>query len=298
MSPKALKSLAAAVAGLALLWGARAAYEGRAARPTLLFPGAEQAVMMTVADAAGAVQLRRTGGVWALESPFAAPADGPAMTAALGELARARLSGPLSDDPARLPLFALQDSSATRVTASGPGGSFDLLLGGPGAEASTVFVREPGSSVVREASGLSRGRLAARPGPWADKTLSSFDPTRVTKVSVRGPKGTVALERSHAAWPKLAPVLEALSKFSADDVLGAAALEAEPRVRLERVEFAVSVEVLDYAGAPGQPAVSFTVSPQGQEYRHLAKVKGRDSVVYSLSGWRLDPLRLEPKDFR
>ncbi|TPW19592.1 MAG: hypothetical protein FD126_2534, partial [Elusimicrobia bacterium] len=122
-------------------------------------------------------------------------------------------------------------------------------------------------------------------------------------LRVRSPKGLVTMERKDGVWlgkggEKLGPLLEALVRFEADDVLDAASLEAEPRARLDRVEFEVSVETFDYAGVPGQAAASFTVSPLGQDFRHLARVKGRDSVVYSLSAWRLAPLRLDPKDFR
>jgi hypothetical protein len=215
----------------------------------------------------------------------------------LAELAAARVSAPLSDDPERLPLFRLQDSSATRLELGGDA-ALSLLLGGPGADPSSVFVREPGSAVVREVSGLSLGRWRAEPGAWADKTLAALEPSRVTKVSWRSPKGALTLDSSDPRWPRLKGLLDALARFQADDVLDAAALEAEPRVRLERVEFSVEAETLDYAGKPGRPGVSFTVSPQGQDFRHLARVKGRDGVVYSLAGWRLDPLRLDPKDFR
>lgn len=313
MSPKALRGLALAFAVLAALWGARAVLDSRAARPRLLFAQAEAAEALTLRGPNGEVRLRKVDGAWRMESPFASAADGPALAAALAELAKARVSGTLSDDPARLPLFALQDSSATRLTVEGPQSArLDVLLGGPGAEAASVFIRDPGSAEVREAGGLSRWRRSARPGFWADKTLAALDPSRVSRLSVRSPKGLVVLERTDGVWrrpgapavlssaaaARLGPLLQALERFSADDVLDAAALEAEPRVRLDRVEFEVRVETLDYAGAPGQTAGSFTVSPQGQDYRHLARVKGRDAVVYSLSGWRLEPFRLDPKDIK
>lgn len=295
--------MAAAFAALAALWGARAALDARAARPRLLHPGAERAESVSLTGPEGTVRLRKSDGAWTLEAPFAAPADGAAVASALAELASARVSGPYSDDPAKLPLFALQDSSATRLSAAGPGGALEVLLGGPGADPSHAFYRRPGSPEVFEAGPLSRWRRSARAGLWADKTLAAVEPARVTRLRVRSPKGVVTMERKDGVWQgkggdKLAPLLEALTRFTADDVLDSATLEAEPRARLDRVEFEVLVEAYDYAGVPGRVAASFTVSPQGQDFRHLARVQGRDSVVYSLSGWRLDPLRLDPKSFR
>lgn len=303
MSPKALKALAGAFLALAALWGARAALDSRASRPRLFYAGAERAESVTLAGPEGTVRLSKSDGVWTLQAPFASPADGAAVASALTELASARVSGPYSDEPGKLPLFALQDSSATRLTLTGPGGALDVLLGGPGADASHAFFRRPGSSEVFEAGPLSRWRKSARPGLWADKTLAAVEPARVTRLRVRSPKGVVTMERKDGVWQgkggeKLGPVLEALTRFTADDVLDASSLEAEPRVRLDRVEFEVLVETYDYAGTPGKVAASFTVSPQGQDFRHLARVQGRDSIVYSLSAWRLDPLRLNPKDFR
>ena len=147
-------------------------------------------------------------------------------------------------------------------------------------------------------SPLRRERYAAPPASWADKALCSLEPARVTKLTVRSPKGRVVIEGDALKSPAAVKALDALARFQTDEAVDAAGLQAEARVRLDRVEFSVDVEVFDYAGAPGQPAASFTVSPQGQDYRHLARVKGRDSVVYSLTGWRLDPLRLDPKDFK
>ncbi|TBR21735.1 DUF4340 domain-containing protein [bacterium] len=289
VSPRALGRLVLAFAALAAVYGGWTALDARSRRPKLLYPAAAQARSLAV----GGVRLEKGDGAWSLTRPFAAPAEG--VDAALAELAAARVSAPLSDDPARLPLFALQDSSATRLEVEGAT-PLSLLLGGPGADPDSVFVREPGSPVVREVDGLSRGRWSADPGAWADKTLVSLEAARVTKVSVRSPKGAVAVDSKDPRWPKLKPLLDALAKFSADSVGDVSKLEAEPRVRLERVEFSLEVETLDYKGDPA--TLSFTVSPIGQDFRHLAKVKGRDSVVYSLAGWRLDPLRLDPKDFR
>lgn len=297
MSPKALRALSAAFAALAALWWGWTRFDARAGRPDRLFAAAADAVTL---DGHGSqVRLVNAGGEWAVEKPFVAPADKSAVSAALGELAAARLSAPLSDDPSRLPLFGLQDSAATRLTVTGPGGArLEVLLGGSGATSSSLFLRNAGSPVVREADGMSRSRWSLRAGDWTDKTMSTLEPARVTKLTVRSPKGRVVLEGEALKRPAAAAALEALSRFQADDVLDAASLEAEPRARLDRVEFSVDVEILDYAGAPGVPAASFTVSPQGQDFRHLARLKGRDSIVYSLSGWRLDPLRLDPKDFR
>lgn len=295
MSPKTLRGLAAVFVLLAGVWGVRTALDARAGKPRLLSPWAASADALSVGD----VRLVRAGDGWTLEKPFPAPADAAAVAAALAELASARVSAPLSDDPARLSLFLLDDAAATRLTVSGPGGArLELLLGGPGAGPSSLFVREPGSPIVREADGLSRGRFSARAGDWTDKTLVTLEPARVTKLTVRSPKGRVVLEGEALKRPGAVAALQALSRFQADDVLDAATLEAEPRARLDRVEYSVDVEVLDHAGAPGVPAASFTVSPQGQDYRHLARVKGRETVVYSLTGWRVEPLRLDPKEFK
>lgn len=295
MSPKALRVLAAAFAVLAGGWGARMVLDGRAETPRFLFPSAARAESLAL----GEVRLVKTAGGWALEKPFVGPADGGAVAAALAELATARVGAPLSDDPSRLPLFGLHDAAARRLTVlAADGARLDVLLGGPGASPAALFLRDAGSPVVREAVGLSLSRWRARAGDWADKTMATFEPARVTKLTVRSPKGRVVLEGEALKRPAAAAALQALSRFQADEVLDASALEAEPRARLDRVEFSVDVEVFDYAGAPGVPAASFTVSPQGQEFRHLAHVKGRDTVVYSLSGWRLDPLRLDPTGFR
>lgn len=304
MSPKALRALGALFAALAAAWALHAAWEARASRPRFLYPEAARAESVTLAGPEGTVRLAKSEGAWRLEAPFAAPADAGAVASALSELAAARVAGPFSDDAEKLPLFALQDSSATRLTAKGSGApGLDVLLGGPGADPSHSFYRLPGSSEVFEAGPLSRWRKSARPGLWADKTLAALEPARVTRLRVRSPKGVVTMERKDGVWQgkggeKLGPLLEALTRFEADEVLEAATLEAEPRARLDRAEFEVLVETFDYAGVPGQVAASFTVSPQGQDYRHLARVKGRETVVYSLSAWRLDPLRLDPKDFK
>lgn len=156
-------------------------------------------------------------------------ADAGAVRVLLDGLAVFRVGESVSADSGRHRLFEVDDSSGTRVTVStGTTVLADLILGKGTPDSGEVYLRWPGKPEVYLASGLAPADVKKEPKWWRSREVVTLDTGELNSVTLTGPKGTVALERSSSTWrvngrPGKAETVERLlgsaARVYADDVL-------------------------------------------------------------------------------
>lgn len=274
MSPRALKRLASAFVLLALCWVGWTLWQGRS-KVRLLWPQARSVARLSVR---GAV-LVRSSDTWRLESPFAFPADAQGVEALLEKLSKVRVSEPLSENAARHSLFGVTESSAIHV--AGPG--LDILVGSPGADWDSFFLRRAGEDAVLEAQGLSRSELDKAPAQWADRVLFALDPNLTPEIEVKGRDRRVVLKPGTGG-----PVLAALSRLEADSIRPDSEMHPFVLKGLKGPELRVTVSYAQ-RGSTEAPEARFTLEcgPRKPEFDHPCRKKGVDGFVYELKPHRL-----------
>lgn len=310
MSPLFLKRMALALGVLAASWSFLLWRESRPSPARLLAGDASSAARLIVRrPGAQELSVSRGQGGWELASPFRFPADKMAVEGLLEKLSKVRLSGPLSSLPERHSLFAVNDSSAVRVQlyrlASDAEPSLDAWVGRPGAEYDTFFVRLGNSPEVFEAGGLGRFEFEKEPGEWADRVVCSLPAAEVSSVELRAQKYSLRLLRSAGHWVmedgkppapaaagKLDSLLAALSRLEADSVSPENSLDPLLLRGVFHPELRVSARY-----GPGR-TLSLDIGPKAPDFVHWVRSKGKDGFLYKLSGWKLESLRITPKDLR
>jgi hypothetical protein len=147
------------------------------------------------------VELARVGRRWQFLSPVQTRADAEALGAWMSELAGARFSAVLLDQPPDPRAFGLEPPFAKVLVADGSNASTSLLIGDrvSGATADRYAMIEGVPSVVR-IDGDTVLSLLADPIQLIDRTGSGIDAADIDSVRILTADGTVLIERALDGW--------------------------------------------------------------------------------------------------
>lgn len=315
MHPRTLKRLAAAFALLAAGVAFHVLLKRAAPGPAVLWEDAAQALRLRISRPGAVVSLERPapGGAWRMKEPLDFRANQSGINHLLAKLGSAEFSEPLSVDPEALPLFELDESSAIRVQGwlGDPEPAFDLLFGRAGSAHDALFVRRPGEDEVREARGIMRFMIAGDIGRWADLTLCAIDQTRIVRLEIEGRDSKFALTQSSGRWSldgagalpervvkeKVQPMLSALTRLQADDILLESSAHFAVLRGLQRPELVIRVRhAVPGPAGRAEESLELIVGPQKPGFDHPVRKKGVKGVLYELKSWRLESFRLGPAD--
>lgn len=319
MQPKTLKLLAAVLIVLACVFGLTEWRQRSTPRENHLFEKANDIRRLVLARSGKSVELVKAGDKWEMLSPVRVEADKQAIEDALEAFSKAVLSEPFSTDPKRHDSFEVTQSSGIHAQAflqeNAETPDLDIFVGKSGADYDSAFLRRAKSDDVYEGRGLSRHKLDKNLAGWASRAVASVQSGRTVSIEVRGDKYSFKLSKKGDGWrldgggklstatvsSVIQPMLDRLADFKADDVAFEDEVSSMTVRNLKKPELRLMVR---YAGdsSPGnksaERSLELTVASKDADYRHPARVKGVEKLVFRLSSWQLDPFRKKRTDFK
>jgi len=206
---------------------------------------------------AKSVTLTRKADGWVLSSHFDYPADGDKVDQLLDKIAGARARTPVTRSAARhRQLKVAADEFDRKIELGGTGTT--VFLGAPVGARKTA-VRLDGHDEVMAVGGLSPSSARVDPAGWIDTQYFHVDEAQISRVSIVGEHGEVALVRdgedfhpSAQGQPIVAPKGKQLDMATVKAwVRQAATIRAR--------------EPADPAKAPSKPAVTVTIEMKAPE---------------------------------
>ena len=183
--------------------------------------------------------LERQSGSWRFTSPVMTRTDREAMESYVIDLARAKASGVILDNPDDLSTFGLDDPLATLEVVENNGTARRLLVGDRvGGRNQDRYVMIDGIPSVLRLDEKSVASLLAEPISLVDPLASGVPRSSIKAIEIRGPIDDIYLERDLDRWiasshdgvevpaDRVDSLLELLIEIPASDV---ALVESYPR---------------------------------------------------------------------
>ena len=169
--------------------------------PRLFFNIGPDTTVLTREIGGERVELTRTGQVWRFLSPVETRADGEALAAWMTQLAGARFTAVLLDQPPDPRAFGLAPPFAQVLVANDTNETTSLLIGDrvSGATADRYAMIEGTPSVVR-LDGDTVAALLADPVGFIDRTGSSIDSADIESLRILSADGTLSIDRVLDGW--------------------------------------------------------------------------------------------------
>ncbi len=292
MSASTLKKLVLALVVVVLLWGGVSVLSGKGGpkAPTGeiagVLDGLTQSAVVAVhmARPGDTLALVRDGDAWRVNGW---DADSAAVAGFFTTLADTHIGELVATNPANHARMGVSEDSAWTVVFHVGGASRTLLVGGRGPRYGTAYVRMPGQDAVYLAEGDLRARMDRSLAEWRRKRLAAVDTGAVARIEVERGDAPYAVVRADSSW-----TLEGGAK--ADSSAVSAMLTALADLRADGFAAAgdsvagLAQEVaLRALSASGDTLAALTFG-EGSGTRWV-RARG-DSIVYTMSAWRLDRL--------
>ncbi|MBA3553171.1 MAG: DUF4340 domain-containing protein [Gemmatimonadales bacterium] len=296
MSPRQLALVAAALAGLLLLWGAAALVRERGAESGGRFalPAIARSTVDTVRIARRhdtTVLARRDSASWTANGYAAAPAAMKELLDALADSTRrSELVAERSASHADLGV----DSGGSRVRIAGRSGALaEIVLGQRSPDLDGGYMRMAKDSAVWLVRGGLAGALERGLDEWRDKRIGAVPADSVSRIEVARGRRSYALRRSDGKWSfesgaagDSVAVAEFLGAFGEVEAAGFASAAQADSTRFTRPDRRVR---LLRADGTAILTLAFDSMPAGFWARGDSA-----GVVYRMENWTVD--RLTPAD--
>ena len=276
---------------------------GRRGGDKPLFEGftVQQADGFSVVAGDNRVALHKVDGVWLVTSEDSLPAEPGAVENLLGDIAAFSRKDIISSNPAKYGLYQV-DSTGVRVVVSGARGDtlVRFVVGKPGPDFQSTYVRDLASGDVILAPGYLRSMFDRGKRSWQDRTIFAYKPDEIEEIEIRRPGEAVVLQRRDGEWFVSSP--ESL------------ACDADEMNRLTRTlaylksdDFAGRMPVPASGLAESDSSVAFRVAGGVREQLLLGNhdgnghvyVKRADSdIVYLLSEYKVNAMLPKLADLR
>lgn len=164
--------------------------------PELVIP-ADEVEQLSVVTASDSISLAREGITWMLRHPVEFLSDSTTVSRLLQDAGGLELETVASDNPDRYGVYGV-DSSATEVTLVWPGGTRRLLVGNPGPDFQSVYVRVDDDARVF----ATRGRVTVQQDldRWRDRRVVDVPVAAIQSVSVVRPAGSYDVVLEPEGW--------------------------------------------------------------------------------------------------
>lgn len=263
--------------------------------------------------------IARQGDHWGLVERDGYPVQEAKLRSMLTALTELRLVEPRTADPSQYAALGVENADANgasshllRILDKAGKETVALIVGNrrtgtAGHAPDQVYVRRPGD----RQSWLAEGSLQVDGDPqvWLDRDIMNIDHSRISKVTVTDPSGTLEFDRAGDKFTLVAPAEHPkLDSYKVEDVARALELltfddvrrdDAAPGTPIGTSEFttddglSVTAQVFDWPKSPlktdadASIAVRFTVSGTGKaqpEAARLAALVG--GWTYGLGAWK------------
>jgi hypothetical protein len=169
---------------------------GRRGGEDPLFEGfaAGQAAGLSVATEAASAVLRKVNQVWFVTSEDSLPAEAGAVEKLLDDIAGFSRKDIISSKPDKYGLYQV-DSAGVRVAVSDAMGDtlVRFVVGKPGPDFQSTYVRDVASGDVILAPGYLRSMFDRGKRSWQDRTIYAYKPDEVEEIEIRRPGETLTL---------------------------------------------------------------------------------------------------------
>lgn len=208
MSARALKALLGTVGGLLILWLVISFLPRGTGRPggssqelAAFFQGVTpesvSAIRIQGPDENGRVELTRSEGQWKVNG---FRTDSANLARFWEAVEGAEIGDLVATNPANHPRMGLTADSAWTFELELASGPRTLLVGNPGSQYGTSFVRLPEQDNVHVLEGDLRPQVTRNLDAWRNKRVSTLDTAAVQRIEVEREYGAFVLQRSDSLW--------------------------------------------------------------------------------------------------
>jgi hypothetical protein len=169
-----------------------------------------------------AIRLVKQGSGWALTSPFAAPADTPAVESILTSLEKLEADEVVAEQVSDFAQYGLAEPSRkVAVVVDGSSAPLAVDFGAKAPDGTSVYARKPGEPKVYLVAQWVEGTFDKKPFDLRDRDLLHVKRDDVRSLEVVSPEGSYALARTDAGeWAFTKPVATRAGRWSVDGLLG------------------------------------------------------------------------------
>ena len=164
--------------------------------PNLRIP-TEDAESLTIVSQSDSIVLAKEDHVWMVRHPVEFLGDSTTVTRLLSDIAALSLESEASRTPERYAEYGV-DFDATTVTIASGNDSESLVIGNPGLDFSSFFVRVGDDQTVY----VARGRVTVVPDldQWRDRRILDVPLAAIQAVAAHRPEGGYEVLRQNGAW--------------------------------------------------------------------------------------------------
>ncbi|HOW27450.1 MAG TPA: DUF4340 domain-containing protein [Elusimicrobiota bacterium] len=258
---------------------------------------------------------RSTGpvpGLWMVREPVEARADEGAIRVFLTSMGSLEWGDILSSRADAAATYDLSEPQGIRVTLFGNPGTpplKDWVFGKMSPDFTRIYWKEYRGHDVRMVSGIQRDELDRSLLLWRDRSLLSFRPDEVRRVTVRRYETPFSLVRSSESWSlngrlvpseKMENFLQTLAAWQADGIVDPPESADKAKWGFTYPEWTIHLSTGD--GAPEQQIRMMRRQNRSQgaddhpEVRYLVEIDGRPELFW-LDEHRVKDLPLDSRDF-
>jgi hypothetical protein len=290
MSEKGLKILSVTIGVLVVIWvalnllpggggGAGAPPDALAGFFRGVTPETATAVRFQGPGDGGAVELKRSGGIWTVNGYRA---DSSAVARFWEAVAAAEVGGLVGSNPANHPRLGVAVDSAWTLDLETPDGGRSLLVGKSGTRYGTTYVRLPDAEGVYLLAGGLRPMITRSLDEWRNKQVARVDTSAVQTVEMEREGTGWTIQRADSSWvmgdgsaadgATVRSILGELARMDASGFYGAQDSLPPPGGSIRAMDQAGDTLLLMDIG-----------SGEGDRW---VRVEG-DSIVYRIPSWRV-----------
>jgi hypothetical protein len=160
---------------------------------------ADRAACIAIASEDTAAVLRKVDGVWFVTTEDSLPAEAGAVGSLLDNIAAFSRKDMISSNPDKYDLYQV-DSAGVWVALTDAGGDtlVRFVVGKPGPDYQSTYVRDMHSGDVILAPGYLRPMFDRGERSWQDRTIYAFKPDEIVEIEIQRPGEVLSLSKDGA----------------------------------------------------------------------------------------------------
>jgi len=162
----------------------------------------DEAEKMTITLIGTSVEVIKEGDGWTVTQRWRHPADEKKLTEFIEELQSMESLMIVSRNPEKQAKFKVdkKQGKLVEVSAAGKRNLVSLILGKPGSDYRSSYVRPVESNEVHQVKGMKLATLSAEPKAWLKKRLFSLEHEDVGGITMLRKDGLITLTKKNGTW--------------------------------------------------------------------------------------------------
>lgn len=260
----------------------------------------DEAEKMTITLSGASVEVIKEGDGWTVTQRWRHPADEKKLTEFIEELQSIESLMIVSRNPEKQAKFKVdkKQGKLVEVSTAGKRNLVSLILGKPGSDYRSSYVRPVDSNEVHQVKGMKLATLSAEPKAWLKKRIFSLQHEDVGGITMLRKDGLITLEKKDGAWSVEHPKKAGARLDKVDDLVDSMIkLECEDvESRFSEGETVAMTEEMTVAVTTTDNR-KFTIRiGESSTYHNRVTISGKP-YVYLIPAFRFRQCRVDPSEY-